>query len=105
MNFTVIWSDFAASELDKIFEYYVENTSLKVANNILSKILLEPNQILTYPEITQTEELLIDRESEYRYLIWSNYKIIYSIDFETKRTLIADVFDTRQNPTKMKRTK
>jgi toxin ParE1/3/4 len=105
MNFTIIWSDFAASELDKIFEYYVENVSLKIAKTIIKKIILEPNRIISHPEITQVEELLLDRATEYRYLICDNYKIIYSIDLEEKQIKIVDVFDTRQNPTKIKRTK
>jgi len=105
MNFTIIWSDFAESELDKIFEYYVENASLRVAKNVINKIILEPNRIFSHPEITQVEELLLDRENHYRYLICDNYKIIYSINSEKNFIMIADVFDTRQNPTKIKRTK
>lgn len=41
----------------------------------------------------------------YRYLVCDNYKISYSVDVELKLIKIADVFDTRQNPVKMKRTK
>ena len=105
MGFKIIWSDFAETELDKIFEYYVENASLKVAKNIIEKIISEPNKIISHPEITQVEELLLDRENNYRYLICDNYKIIYSIYSDQKLIMIADVFDTRQNPTKIKRTK
>lgn len=105
MEFKIIWSDFAQTELDKIFEYYIENVSLQVAKNIIEKIILEPNKILSHPEITQIEELLLDRENQYRYLICENYKIIYTIDSKQKRIMIADVFDTRQNPAKIKRTK
>jgi plasmid stabilization system protein ParE len=105
MAFKIIWSDFAETELDKIFEYYIENASLQVAKNIIEKIILEPNKILSHPEITQVEELLLDRENEYRYLICENYKIIYTIDSKQKLIMIADVFDTRQNPAKIKRTK
>lgn len=35
MNFEIIWSDFAESQLDQIFEYYIENASLKIAKNLL----------------------------------------------------------------------
>ena len=37
MSFQIIWSDFAESQLDKIFQYYVENVSLRVAKNLLKK--------------------------------------------------------------------
>lgn len=105
MVFKIIWSDFAETQLDQIFEYYVEKANLRIAKNIIEKIILEPNRILLHPEITQIEELLLDREKEYRYLVCGNYKIIYSIDTKQKLIMIADVFDTRQNPVKIKRSK
>ena len=40
MAFKIIWSDFAEMELDKIFEYYIENASLRVAKNVITKIIL-----------------------------------------------------------------
>lgn len=45
MSFQIIWSDFAESQLDKIFQYYVENVSLRVAKNLLKKIIAEPNKL------------------------------------------------------------
>ena len=105
MSFEIIWSDFAETELEKIFEYYVENASLKVAKNVLDDILSEPSKLVNNPEITQIEDLLVDREVQYRYLLCKNYKLIYSIDYEQKLLKITDVFDTRQNPIKIKRTK
>ena len=105
MNFEIIWSDFAESQLDQIFEYYVENASLKIAKNLLQKLLAEPSRIMNNPEMLQIEELLIDRPNEYRYIVTKNYKIIYSIDYKLQLIKIADVLDTRQNPTKIKRTR
>jgi plasmid stabilization system protein ParE len=105
MSFEIIWSNYAISQLDKIFKYYVENTNLKVAKNLLQKIVSEPNRVISNPEMLQVEDLLIDREDIYRYIIFKNYKIIYSVDSKLKRIKIADVFDTRQNPIKIKRKK
>ena len=105
MNYEIIWSNFAENQLDEIFEYYVEKASLRVAKNLLQELLTEPNRIVDNPEMFQIEDLLIDREDTYRYLICKNYKIIYSVDQKLKLIKIADVFDTRQNPTKIKRTK
>lgn len=53
----------------------------------------------------QIEDLLIDREDDYRYIVCDNYKIIYSVDIELQLIKIADVFDTRQNPITIKRNK
>ena len=105
MSYKVIWSNFAETELDKIFEYYVEKASLKVAKNIIKTILAEPSSLIDNSEMFQTEELLINREDVYRYIVCDNYKIIYSLDIELKLIKVADVFDTRQNPIKIKRNK
>jgi plasmid stabilization system protein ParE len=105
IQFEIIWSNHAENELDKIFEYYSVFASILVAKNLIQKIVQEPNKLLSNPEISQREELLLDRENEYRYLVYKNYKIIYSVDTKAKFIKIADVFDSRQNPTKIKRTK
>ena len=104
MKFEIIWSDCAESQLDKIFEYYLENSSYKVARKIIEKIINEPDKLLFDPEICQKEELLKDRIEEYRYLICDNYKIIYSVDQKQPLIKIANVFDTRQNPKKIDKT-
>ncbi len=105
MSFEIIWSDFAETELDNIFAYYVENVSLRVAKSLIQKIIAEPKKLIKSPEISQIEELLLDRENEYRYLVCKNYKIIYSVNHKEKLIKIADIFDTRQNPVEIKRTK
>ncbi len=105
MSYKIIWSNFAENELDKIYEYYIEKANLKVAKNILKNILAEPSRLLQNSEMFQIEDLLIDREDDYRYIVCDNYKIIYSIDIKLKHIKIADVFDNRQNPIKIKRNK
>ena len=69
MSYKIVWSNFAESELDKIFEYYIENASRKVAEKILQNILAEPNRLLENSEMFQYEELLIDRNDNYRYIV------------------------------------
>jgi hypothetical protein len=49
----------------------------------------------------QKELLLNNREKSYRYLIHTNYKIIYSVLEKDKAVHIHDAFDTRQNPVKL----
>lgn len=105
MGFQIVWSDQAELQLDEIFKYYIENAGQRIAVNLVGKIIAEPNKLLKTPEISPREELLLDRESEYRYLVCKNYKIIYSIDEKAKLIKIADVFDSRQNPVKIKRAK
>ena len=68
-------------------------------------ITKEVTKLKKQPTIGQEEELLENDSRDFRYLVTSNYKIIYWINLEENRIEIFDVFDTRQNPMKMKRIK
>jgi plasmid stabilization system protein ParE len=80
VNFKIIWSEFAETQLDDIYEYYKKKTSLKIANKILTDIIKESDKLIKASFIGQEEDLLKDREIHYRYLVFKNYKIIYSVD-------------------------
>jgi len=70
----------------------------KIVNNIVDQTIdLDKN-----PEIGQVETALKDKVREFRYLVYSNYKIVYYINRKPKLIVIANVFDTRQNPRKIK---
>ena len=97
----IIWSEFAETQLDEIYAYYEKEASARVAG----KIINESKKLIKSPLIGQQEELLKHREIEYRYIVFKNYKLIYSVDDTNGFIKIADVFDTRQNPPKLKRTK
>jgi len=103
MELKIYWTDFSKRELKKIFTYYKENANLKVARNLILGIEKETNILRIHPNIGQTEELLIGRKQKFHYLLFKNYKIIYWINKDKKRIEISDVFDTRQNPIKMKK--
>ena|SRR5690606_1462960 len=105
MTLKTIWSEFAETQLDEIYEYYEKKASPQAAKKLLTGIINEPKKLIKTPLIGQEEELLKQREIHYRYLIFKNYKLIYSVDMENGFIKIADVFDTRQNPPKIKRTK
>jgi len=105
MILEIIWSEFAETQLDEIYEYYNKEASTRIAKKLLKGIINEPKKLIKTPLIGQEEELLKHREIHYRYLVFKNYKLIYSVDTENGFIKIADVFDTRQNPPKIKRTK
>ncbi|PSG86556.1 type II toxin-antitoxin system RelE/ParE family toxin [Aurantibacter aestuarii] len=105
MIFEIIWSEFAETQLDEIYEYYKKEASTRIAKKLLKGIINEPKKLIKTPLIGQEEELLKQREIHYRYLIFKNYKLIYSVDTKNGFIKIADVLDTRQNPPKIKRTK
>ena len=105
MALNIIWSEFAETQLDEIYDYYEKKASTEVAKKLVKGIINEPKKLIKSPLIGQKEELLKQRETEYRYLIFKNYKLIYSVDNQNGYIKIADIFDTRQNPLKLKRTK
>ncbi|TXD81677.1 type II toxin-antitoxin system RelE/ParE family toxin [Subsaximicrobium wynnwilliamsii] len=105
MAFKIIWSEFAEIQLDEIYEYYEKKASSKIAAKLVKGIISAPGKLITSPYIGQAEDLLKERKIQYRYLVFKNYKLIYAVDKENGFIKIADVFDTRQNPPKMKPTK
>ena len=50
----------------------------------------------------QIDPLLQKHKLDYRYLVEGKYKIIYSLEYESEVIYIHRVFDTRQNPKKLK---
>mgnify|MGYP000327002431 CR=1 FL=1 len=105
MTLKIIWSKFAEAQLDEIYEYYKNKASPQIAKKLLKGIINEPQKLIKTPSIGQEEESLKQREIFYRYLVFKNYKLIYAVDKKNGFIKIADVFDTRQNPPKLKRTK
>ena len=105
MLFKVIWSHFAETQLDEIYKYYEKKASARIATKLVKGIINEPEKLVKSSLIGQSEEFLNQRKIDYRYLVYKNYKLIYSVDNENGFIKIADVFDTRQNPPKIKRTK
>lgn len=105
MELKVFWTDFAKSELKNIFDYHKEKVSGKIAQQIVEQIVVTADELKSFPEIGTVEELLQSRSENFRYIISTNYKIIYWINGDKERIEIVDVFDTRQNPIKISRNK
>lgn len=104
MGLEIFWSQLAEEKLQDIFSYYKLQAGIKTARKIVSQIANKTDNLKKQPQIGAIEELLADRSQEFRYLVSTNYKIIYYINYETNKIVIANVFDTRQNPEKIKRT-
>ena len=101
MELKVFWTETAIEQLEDIFDFYKYKASHKIAKSMVTKIIDRTIQLEVHPESGQKEELLKIRKFDYRYLVEGNYKIIYWI--EENYIKIAAVFDTRQNPKKLKK--
>ena len=96
----VFWTKFAFNSLKEIHKYYKENVSKTIADNIRDNILTSTSQLELLPKSGTIEELLGELKEDFRFIIRGNYKVVYKI--KDKKIFITDVFDTRQNPMKLK---
>lgn len=72
----IIWSEFAESQLDEIYKYHKRKVSITLAKKLLKEIINSLKILLKTPYAGQIEELLKEREIQYRYLVFKNYKLI-----------------------------
>ena len=100
MDLRVYWTDTARFQLEEIYDYYKDKANLKIARKLVNKIIDRTIQLEKHPSSGPKEPLLVNRKFDYRYLVESNYKIIYWI--EDNYIKIASVFDCRQNSGKIK---
>lgn len=105
MGLKIIWSEFAEKQISEIYKFYENKAGSRIAKSLIKGIINEPKKLLKTAYIGQEESLLKKRKIQYRYLVFKNYKIIYSVDKEEGVIKIADIFDTRQNPPKIQREK
>lgn len=105
MGVKIRWTEFAVQQLKNIFDYFEKKAGKSIARKIVTDIVNSSIKLSKQPKIGQIEELLATRPQKFRYLVHTNYKLIYWINEDMKFIEIVDVFDTRQNPIKMKRKK
>ena len=62
MTKRIIWSDFAETQLDEIFDYHKKEAGERVAKNLVRGIISAPKRLIETPYIGQEEELLKGRK-------------------------------------------
>jgi toxin ParE1/3/4 len=105
MALEIFWTQLAEEKLHDIFQYYKYKAGVKIAKKIITEIVDRTLILEQNSKAGQIEELLVNRKYEFRYLISGNYKIIYYIHKEVNKIMVANVFDSRQNPSKLNETK
>jgi addiction module RelE/StbE family toxin len=93
----ILWDNKAKSDLKLIFEF-IKLKSLQGAKNVVMDIVTQSKNIY-FVEQYQADEFLGE---PYRRMIVRDYKIIYKIHSQTE-IRILQIFDTRQNPVKIKK--
>lgn len=94
------WTAKAQEDLENIFNFYTDHFSKELARKTIKAIFNKISTLKLGNELGQKEELLIHLNQNHRYLISNHNKIIYKVVEST--AYITHVFDTRQNPEKLK---
>jgi addiction module RelE/StbE family toxin len=93
----IIWDNNAKADLKLIFEF-IKLKSLQGARNVIKDIVNQSKQI-HFTEQYQVDEILGE---PFRRMIVRDYKIIYKIHSDSE-IRILQIFDSRQNPIKLKK--
>ncbi len=96
----IIWTHEALEGTKSIYNYYKLRASLRVAKSIKNKIFSSVKNLQSHPKKGKIEELLLHKKGEYRYLVTSNYKVVYKLN--EKEIYIMNVSDCRRNPENIK---
>jgi plasmid stabilization system protein ParE len=101
MEIRIEWSELSERQLKIIFDFYSFEASPRIARKLINRLIDRVSLLESNPSIGSKEELLSEYPEDFRYLVESNYKIIYW----RKESLItiASVFDCRLNPEKIKK--
>lgn len=98
-DYDVIWAPDALTDLEAIYDF-IARESEPVAVKIVGSLFDRPLQLKTHPYSGPEESLLKQVPGEFRYLVEGHYKLIYQV--LEKQVAIIQIFDSRQNPAKMK---
>ena|SRR5690606_20863837 len=96
----LLFTERAIISLQECLDFFPPNMAAEKVNEIRDKILAKAEMLLDNPKIGQLEEYLDHLGQAHRRVIEGNYKIIYKVTDDA--IIVTDVFDTRQNPSKMK---
>jgi plasmid stabilization system protein ParE len=101
MELEVYWLQFAEDKLHDIYTFHKIKASNRISTKLINGIIDSTIDLEKHPEKGQIESTLSHRKQNFRYLVFKNYKIIYWINKLFGRIEIANIFDTRQNPSKI----
>lgn len=96
----LVYTEQAIISLEEALEFIAPKVSYEKLIKIRNRILDAADTLLSQPQQGQTEPYLTHLSLGHRRLIEGNYKINYRV--EREYIYITDIFDSRQNPDKMK---
>jgi len=95
----VFLSELAESKLLKLSEYLLENWSLKTRDKFIEKLSEKINQISSQPDSCPKS---FEFKGLYKCVVTKQTTYYYRISTNLNEIEIITIFDTRQNPDKLK---
>ncbi|MBI9036773.1 MAG: type II toxin-antitoxin system RelE/ParE family toxin [Bacteroidales bacterium] len=96
----LIYTEQSLESLEEALKFIAHKVSYEKLIEIRDSILDAAESLKDNPFVGQKEPYLEHLKLEHRRIIKDNYKIIYRLT--EQHIYITDIFDTRQNPVKMK---
>jgi plasmid stabilization system protein ParE len=95
----VFLSELAQYKLKRLTEYLLENWNYKVKKDFLAKLTAKIKQISLHPESCRKS---MEFGGIYKCVVTKQTTFFYRVNFEKKEIEIITLFDTRQDPDKLK---
>ncbi|MCB0520776.1 MAG: type II toxin-antitoxin system RelE/ParE family toxin [Lewinellaceae bacterium] len=99
-EYQVTWNPEAVEMLDKVFHFLSATQSDSEARKIKKDLIMLAYSLRTLPRRFPKERLLENSALEFRSAILGHFKLIFHPGVD--QVIILGVFDTRQNPGKIK---
>jgi toxin ParE1/3/4 len=96
----LVYTEQAIRSLQECLDFFPAEMPAESVNEVRDKILAKADKLLENPYLGQVEEYLEHLGRSHRRVIEGHYKIIYKVEGE--EIIITDIFDSRQDPSKMK---
>jgi plasmid stabilization system protein ParE len=87
----------AQKELNQLFEYFELEWSIKVKNDFVNKLYLVLNIVAKSPESFP----ITNKNNKFRKCVVTKHNTLF-YHYNEKHIVVVAVFDTRQNPKKLK---
>ncbi len=97
----VLLQDYAETQLEDIFNYYVKAGYQNYGFTIRANLIRSMHRLASFPKLGKIDEDNLGKYS-YRYLIEGVYRIYYRLALKEECIFIVFLFDSRQDPDKLK---
>jgi toxin ParE1/3/4 len=96
----LVYTEQALKSLEESLEFISPQVTIETLKTIRNNILDRADKLVENPSSGKREEYLEHLGLDHRRVIESHYKIVYRVIDKT--VYITDIFDSRQDPKKMK---